>query len=76
MDRFFVYDTATARARALEAPAQALDEGGVNAGPRQPLPEGSRVAADVAPLQRYAPVTGVTLLRAEGGCPNATTPDQ
>lgn len=69
MDRFFVYDTATARARALEAPAQALDEGGVNAGPRQPPPEGSRVAADVAPLQRYAPVTGITLSPRQGGVP-------
>jgi len=67
VDRFYVYDTATGRGRAFEAPTLALDERGVNAGPRRPPPEGARVAAGDAPLRRYAPVTGGTLVRTAGG---------
>ncbi|GAB0490235.1 hypothetical protein MMPV_001467 [Pyropia vietnamensis] len=73
IDRFYVYDTATGRGRAFEAPTLALNEQGVNAGPRQPPPEGARVAAGDAPLRRYAPVTGGTLVRGEGECAESAT---
>ena len=68
VDRWYVFDTHTARGRVWEAPSlsTARPRGTSPAAP-PPTDEGARVRRGAAPLQRTEPVTGGALLSDGGG---------